>query len=89
MEGRLLISSTQKSPNGKLSRTGPDCFMVTKESACQIGDRYNHKRELPLDSDHSNLVNFSDQSDDAYTRVLVKNAPRAVESRFSSKKDMS
>lgn len=92
---RLLISPPQRLPDGTLSRTGPLCFMVTRESACRIGFQDNYHQEIPLDVDHSELVKFSSQSDDAYVRVLVRmkelveNAPHVIEGRFSLKKSKS
>jgi hypothetical protein len=68
--------------------------MVTRESACRIGFEDNYHQELPLDVDHSDLVKFSSQADNAYARVLVRmkelveSAPRVVGGRFSSNKGM-
>jgi len=68
--------------------TGPPSLMVTQESACQIGLGDNFHRQFPLDTDHSGLVKFSTQWDDAYQRVmsiikeLAVNAPKVVDRRF-------
>ena len=63
--------------------------MVTQESTCQIGLGDNFHRRFPLDTDHSGLVKFSTQWDDAYQQVLstikelIVNASKVVDRRFS------
>jgi len=69
--------------------------MVTRESACRIGIEDNFYKEIPLDVDHSDLVKFSIQSDNAYGRVLdrmkelVEDAPDVISKRFSLNRGMS
>lgn len=80
--------------DGTLSRTGPLCFVVTQESACRIGLEDNFHQQQPLNTDHSDLVKFSSQSDDGYRRIvdrmkdLIKRAPDVVRVRFSSNNGM-
>ena len=63
-------------------------LMVTQDSACQIGLGDNFHQQFPRDTDHSSLVKFSTQSDDAYQQVkskikeLVVDAPKVVDGRF-------
>lgn len=62
--------------------------MVTRESACRIGNEDSTHNNHMLDTDHSRLVKFPGQSDDGYIRVkqtlesLVENAPAAIRGRF-------
>ncbi|KAK6605703.1 ankyrin domain protein [Botrytis cinerea] len=76
--------------NGKISKDGQLCYMVTQESACRIGLTDNSHREEPLLRDHSDLVKFSSQSDNDYGRILdglqdfVITAPDIVGNRFAS-----
>lgn len=80
--------------DGQISKDGPPCFIVTKDSACRIGHVDNFHRDEPLDTDHSNLVKFSGRSDNHYMRVvgritnLSKDAPSVVEGRFASLKGL-
>ena len=63
--------------------------MVSQDSACQIGLGDNFHKQFPLDTDHSGLVKFSTQWEDAYKQVistikeLIINAPKVVDRRFS------
>ena len=63
--------------------------MVTQDSACQIGLGDNFHKHFPLDTDHSGLVKFSTQWDDAYQQVLstikelIINASKVVDRRFT------
>ncbi|CAI6057675.1 unnamed protein product, partial [Clonostachys chloroleuca] len=74
--------------SGKISRGGHKCFMVTEESACQIGFMNDTHDRLPLPSDHSNLVKFLNEADDSYLRVrnklrrLIEEGPDVVSKRF-------
>uniref|UniRef100_A0A0B7JWK8 Nephrocystin 3-like N-terminal domain-containing protein n=1 Tax=Bionectria ochroleuca TaxID=29856 RepID=A0A0B7JWK8_BIOOC len=74
--------------SGKISRGGHKCFMVTEESACQIGFMNNTHDRLPLPSNHSNLVKFLNEADDSYIRVrnklrrLIEEGPDVVSKRF-------
>uniref|UniRef100_A0A8H7N9Q8 NACHT domain-containing protein n=1 Tax=Bionectria ochroleuca TaxID=29856 RepID=A0A8H7N9Q8_BIOOC len=74
--------------SGKISRGGYKCFMVTEESACQIGFMNNTHDRLPLPSNHSNLVKFLNEADDSYIRVrnklrrLIEEGPDVVSKRF-------
>jgi hypothetical protein len=75
---------------GKPTRDGDACFMVTQESACQIGPKGNDDTGR-LPADHSDLVKFPTWEDDSYGRVrnrlktLVEDAPDVVRGRFSSR----
>lgn len=75
--------------DGKISKEGPPCFIVTKDSACSIGHTDNFLWNEPLDTDHSNLVKYSGPSDIHYTRVvekiitLAEDAPSVIEGRFA------
>ncbi|KAM0168180.1 hypothetical protein ACHAPF_011256 [Botrytis cinerea] len=76
--------------NGRISKDGQLCYMVTQESACRIGLTDNSHREEPLLRDHSDLVKFSSQSDNDYGRILdglqdfIITAPDIVGNRFAS-----
>ncbi|KFY69494.1 hypothetical protein V496_00200 [Pseudogymnoascus sp. VKM F-4515 (FW-2607)] len=45
----------KKMDDGQISKEGPPCFIVTKDSACSIGDTDNFLWNEPLNTDHSNL----------------------------------
>ncbi|KAL6851351.1 hypothetical protein ACO1O0_008479 [Amphichorda felina] len=81
-------TATLKEENGTLSRDGDLCLMVTRESACRIGNEDSTHNNHMLDTDHSRLVKFPGQSDDGYIRVkqtlesLVENAPATIRGRF-------
>ncbi|EDN97566.1 hypothetical protein SS1G_12418 [Sclerotinia sclerotiorum 1980 UF-70] len=83
----------RKLDNGLLVKDGPLCYMVSKNSACQIGFNDNFCYEEGLLRDHSDLVKFSNQYDDDYKRVLdslkglVDKAPNIAEARFASIKN--
>ena len=74
-------------------KDGQSCFLVTEDSACGVGLDNFHSCE-PLDTDHENLVKFSNQFDNDYVKVkermkrLVKDAPRVVRDRFASFESM-
>lgn len=80
--------------DGQISREGPPCFIVTKDSACRIGYVDNFHQDEPLNTDHSNLVKFYGRSDGNYMRVLDKiiplaeGAPRVIEGRFAPLKGL-
>lgn len=85
----------RKLDNGLLVKDGPLCYMVSQNSACQIGFNDNFCYEEGLRRDHSDLVKFSNQHDDDYKRVLdslkglVDKAPNIAEARFASIKNLS
>jgi hypothetical protein len=75
--------------NGKLTRDGDPCFMVTQESACRIGSKDNDDTAR-LPANHSDMVKFPTWEDDNYIKVrnrlqtLVKDAPGVIRNRFLS-----
>ncbi|VUC20684.1 unnamed protein product [Clonostachys rosea] len=81
--------SIQRAGNGTISASGDPKFMVTQESACQIGLEDDETNKHAIDADHSNLVKFANQVDDNYCRVLsqlkrmVTEAPEVVLRRFA------
>ncbi|CAG9943010.1 unnamed protein product [Clonostachys rosea f. rosea IK726] len=62
--------SIKRTKNGAISASGDPKFMVTQESACQIGLEDNEINRHAMDADHSSLVKFANQVDDNYSRVL-------------------
>lgn len=80
--------------DGQISKEGPLCFIVTKDSACSIGHTDNFLWNEPLDTDHSNLVKYSGPSDTHYLRVvekiitLAEDAPSVIEGKFALLKGM-
>lgn len=67
-------------------------MMVPKVSATYASLNEKKYDQLPINADHSNIVKFSDSSDDNYViiqsrmRQCVKDAPRAIRERFNGHK---
>ena len=64
--------------------------MVTQESATTIDGQSNTRNQIPLSTDHSGLVKFTEIHDPNYTNLvrprieeMVKAAPTAIGARFS------
>ncbi|CAH0053594.1 unnamed protein product [Clonostachys solani] len=80
--------SIKRADDGAISASGDPKFMVTQDSACQIGLEDNEINKHAIDADHSNLVKFANQVDANYSRVLsqlkrmVTEAPEVVLRRF-------
>ncbi|KAH8667741.1 hypothetical protein BGZ61DRAFT_365055 [Ilyonectria robusta] len=71
-------------------RTGEKVMMVPVTSATNSGPNEKAYDRLSIDADHSNIVKFSDQSDEDYViiesriRRLVADAPGVIRDRLSS-----
>jgi hypothetical protein len=65
-------------------------MMVPHTSAIYVGKNERDYDQLPIDADHSNIVKFSDPSDQYYLIIegrikeLVADAPRVIKKRFTS-----
>ncbi|KAL5349520.1 hypothetical protein ACLOAV_005815 [Pseudogymnoascus australis] len=76
----------------KWEKTGKKVMMVPKVSATYASLNEKKYDQLPINADHSNIVKFSDSSDDNYViiqsrmRQCVKDAPRAIRERFNGHK---
>ncbi|CAH0023923.1 unnamed protein product [Clonostachys rhizophaga] len=87
--------SIKRTDNGSISASGDPKFMVTQESACQIGLEDNEINKHAIDADHSSLVKFANQVDDTYSRVLnqlkrmATEAPDVVLRRFAEHRRLS
>ncbi|KAJ9133696.1 Vegetative incompatibility protein HET-E-1 [Pleurostoma richardsiae] len=76
--------------DGKLRKTGNLCLLVTKESATSMGRAASDQDNIPLDTDHSELVKYSSRSQAPYTIVrrrlgnLIAGAQENVPKRFAA-----
>lgn len=67
-------------------------MMVPKVSATYASINEKKYDQLPINADHSNIVKFSDSSDDDYViiqsriRQCVNDAPRVIQVRFAGHK---
>ncbi|CAH0000146.1 unnamed protein product, partial [Clonostachys byssicola] len=83
--------SIQRTDNGAISPCGDPKFMVTQDSACQIGLEDNEINKHAIYADHSSLVKFVNQVDINYSRVLnqlkrmATDAPDVVLLRFAQR----
>jgi hypothetical protein len=88
----FLISSTdccsrQVLPNGQWCRSGNYIRLVTKESATCFCPHEALHDQIPIDTDHSNLVKFPGVDDRNYETVsmkiqdMVKKAPGIMQKR--------
>ncbi|KAH8679043.1 hypothetical protein BGZ60DRAFT_513281 [Tricladium varicosporioides] len=73
----------------KWAKTGEKVMMVPKISATYASINEKKYDQLPINADHSNIVKFSDSSDDDYVIIQsrisqwVKDAPRVIQERFA------
>ncbi|KAI9763914.1 MAG: hypothetical protein M1840_009026 [Geoglossum simile] len=70
-------------------RMGPSVMMVPKASAIHAGKNEQAYNHLPIDADHSNIVKFSDPSDQNYIIVkkklekLARDSPGIIKERIA------
>jgi hypothetical protein len=64
-------------------------MMVPKVSATYASINEKKYNQLPINADHTNIVKFSDPSDDDYVIIQsrisqwVKDAPKVIQERFA------
>ncbi|RDW75280.1 hypothetical protein BP6252_06422 [Coleophoma cylindrospora] len=81
--------------NGSWASTGKSTLMVTEQSAIQIGARDNGYQNLPLETNHRDLVRFDDAEDNKYLQVAgrvrktVDKAIQIVCSRHSAEEELT
>jgi hypothetical protein len=74
-------------PNGEWERTDTYLRLVTRDSAACFCPREAIHHQIPIDTDHSNLVKFQGHDDPYYEMVrskieeLVKEAPGIINKR--------
>jgi hypothetical protein len=68
----FTLNTTQEAQNGIWKRTGQLLRAVTMESATFAVPNEEFHNQIPLDSDHSNIVKYDHPSDDGFIIVLTK-----------------
>ncbi|KAF8243586.1 hypothetical protein K440DRAFT_55349 [Wilcoxina mikolae CBS 423.85] len=59
-------------PTGRWTRTGPFVRLVTRDSATSFSPAEALHDQIPIDTDHSNLIKFAGRDDRHYDVVRVK-----------------
>ena len=92
VKGKLLTLIIQLKPDGTLTKTGPNMYMVTEKSATSTGlTATSDENNIPFNTDHSGLVKYKSSSQLEYSIVkaklkkLVEQAKWEVGKRFKEK----
>lgn len=68
----FTLNTTQEAENGTWKRTGQILRSVTMESATYAVPNEESHNQIPLDSDHSNIVKCDHSSDGGFIIVITK-----------------